>query len=714
MSILAVILAGSISVWLILAISDNPDSDDPNNNEGYEGIENNVTFAWTQVPLRTTEQEAAGLLGGEGMQMIWGISYAPSNPDIVYLLSDTSQVWKSEDGGSSWAMKHKGFLSNGGVSLFVHPSNEDIVFVAGSQHDFDIPPSEVADGIYRTIDGGESWSLVKQTGFRRLGNEKGGTNFAFAVDNVIYAGTHEEGLLKSIDGGDSWTSLNLLSDERILDLKINPLDSSILFIATENGLYKYTEGGDPQLEQIGSGLADFPRAIVGNAINPGLIYVSVGKDGVFKSTDGGLNFNACNNGLEEVLDWSKEGHEATYLAMSPVDPDYLYVSLYWLGGNQPYYTHDGGSSWHEPSIMDQGNLIYGVNYETGGEFWSSPIAPSPVDENVAITSGNANHPEKTMNGGDTWTYSGNGYTGGRANAFGWTPNDANRFVFFLTDFGPVLTKDGGSTFRNLHLENPSNYGKTTLAGAIDPTPGSKVIVTAVGDWQSQVIAVTRDDGQTWDFISGTDDAYEYIAFHPQNPDILYAGIYKSTDKGYTWNEIPKEVVAVFSGNGDIVYAIEAMGDDTALLKSSDGGSTWAQPYNNISIDSESITQVVVDPEDEDRVYVATIWQSVYIWEGDHWDQKTEEHGIEKDRFGSLCVSSLAIDPNQPNVVYAGRWLSFSGHANGVFRSTDYGETWENVILNLGPEFTAWSLSVNPHDGYIYVGSSHGTWKLPPE
>lgn len=141
---------------------------------------------WKQVPLRTKEQRDAGLAGGEGMQMIWGLSYAPSNPEILYLVSDTSQVWKSIDGGNSWQMKHRGFLSNGGVSLVIGPNNENVVFAAGSVHDSPDASDEFADGIYRTRDGGENWKLVRRTPFYRMEDKKGGVNFAFAKTNTVY------------------------------------------------------------------------------------------------------------------------------------------------------------------------------------------------------------------------------------------------------------------------------------------------------------------------------------------------------------------------------------------------------------------------------------------------------------------------------------------------------------------------------------------------
>jgi len=155
-----------------------------------------VFAAWVQVPLRTAAMRDAGMAGGEGMQMIWGMSYAPSNPDVIYLCIDTSQVWKSVDAGKTWEMKNNGFLANGGVSLAVSPTDENLVFVAGSNHNTTVSEAE---GIYRTTNGGENWEIVKATKFYRTENMKGGTNFDFTSGGRIYAGTHCDGILRSDD-----------------------------------------------------------------------------------------------------------------------------------------------------------------------------------------------------------------------------------------------------------------------------------------------------------------------------------------------------------------------------------------------------------------------------------------------------------------------------------------------------------------------------------
>jgi photosystem II stability/assembly factor-like uncharacterized protein len=462
-------------------------------------------------------------------------------------------------------------------------------------------------------------------------------------------------------------------------------------------------------------LPDFPRTISIRPDNSNIEYVTVGKDGVYKSTDGGNRFDPCNNGLSP-LTWDN-GYAVTYFAMSPVNPDYLYASFYCLGGNHPYYSHDGGSSWQAPAVMDIGDLIFDVNHDNGGEYWSTPIAPSPVNEHIALTSGAGNHVEMTMDGGSTWSYSGDGYLGGRAGtglaSFGWDRYNSHRFALFLIDFGVVLTTDGGATFRNLAV--PDYQGQlTTPVGALDPTPGSKVIVAAVGGWENQIIAVTHDEGQNWTQVTGTDDDYNFIAFHQQDPNIVYAGKYRSADKGLTWTEMAKKVVAIYPGNGDVVYAKEPdAGAGTLISKSADGGTTWMRPYPPIDVDMASVNEIAIDPFDPDRVYVATHYLGLFIWDGQQWVNRTDADGLEKDRFGTVSIRNVTIDPKHPNVVYAGRWITFHGHANGIFRSQDYGASWENITHNLGPEFTPWAVSANPHDGYVYIGSSHGTWKLPP-
>jgi photosystem II stability/assembly factor-like uncharacterized protein len=665
---------------------------------------------WKQLPLKSLAQKKTGMSGGEGMQMIFGIAYAPSNPQIVYLLSNTSQVWKSSDSGNSWEMKHEGFLSNGGIDISVDPINEDIVFAAGCHCEpYQIPPSP-ADGIYRSTDGGENWKLVKSTPFF---SGKEGKHFAFDVRsndgkkiNIIYAGTHQDGLLISKDGGDNWNTLGF-KGERILDMAFDPINPSLLYLLTVKGLFKITIDDHviSQIEKIGEDLQGTPKTFALNLKDPLTMYIAAEEDGVFKSVDGGKKFIRLENGLLSKLNYAQ-------IAVSSANPEYLYVSVQKWGGLNPFWSHDGGSSWHQPETLNKNN-----DSLRKGKYFSAPISPHPFEANIALTSANGeDRILETIDGGISWFYSNNGYTGGRKGV-GTTSqafySDSKKTIFFLIDFGLALTLDGGETFQLLNIPRVMGF-QTTPVGAVSPGH-DKDIITAIGGWERQKLAVSSDNGESWRVISGTDDNYKFITFHPQKPDIIYAQRFISDDRGASWKELSQKVYALFGSNGDIVYSIDKAGEWNSIVKrSEDQGKTWTAPYPQLPVRIDGINEIVIDPLNPDRIYVASN-SGLYIYDDKDkmWGKKEKESGLSRDRFGLMSFKCVAVDPSHPEVVYAGRWAPGKGHSNGIFRSVDYGKTWENITYNLGTEFTVWSISVSPHDGIVYLGSSHGTWKLLP-
>jgi photosystem II stability/assembly factor-like uncharacterized protein len=667
---------------------------------------------WESVPIRSISQKNAGLLGGEGMQMIQSIAYAPTNPQVLYLVSDTSQVWKSIDGGKVWKMKHNGFYANGGLSVVVDPLNENIVFVAGS---IGYPSnrdkfSDPLCGIFRTTDGGANWKLVKKTSyFKRDAGDNGGKYFAFAIPisevgkgKTIYAGTYNDGLLKSTDGGDTWICCGL-KGMNIYDIRTKSNNQSIVFLATTQGFYKYDDNAGT-MNKIGDGLPDYPRTICINPKNPSIIYAAVGKNGVYWSTDNGMKFSKRDKGLPA-------GKEYTHISLSPANPDYLYVSINRSNKLNPFWSHDGGATWHAPNTLDQGELsLVGEN-----RFFSGQIEPHPNNPDIAITAANGKaRVIKTIDGGIDWFYSGEGYTGGsmrggRSSLSFY--NDTKKMIFFLIDHGPALTVDGGETFKMLDV--PRIDATTTPVGAVSSLLDTDIIVTAVGGWGKQTLVLSRNDGKNWKVIPGTEDRYKFISFHPQKPNIIYAQGFISKDTGNSWKRLSQKIYAVFRSNGDIVYAIEEFGENKSVIRrSNDQGETWTTPYEVLPVKAENINEIDVDPLNPDRIYVASN-SGFYIYNGKNWVEKDERSGLSKDHFGLMCFKCVTVDPKHPEVVYTGRWAPGRGQSNGVFRSTNHGKTWENITYNLGQPIRIGSVSVSPHDGTVYIGSSHGTWKLPP-
>jgi photosystem II stability/assembly factor-like uncharacterized protein len=651
---------------------------------------------WIQVPLQEASQKMRGITGGEGLQYVYAITYAPSNPSVVYLSTDTSQVWKSQDGGSSWEPRHKGFLSHGARSLMVDPHNPDIVFAAGF---LGFPPNEARQygrrlqGIYRSINGGQSWDLVKNTDF--FSQDSKGNLFAFDSSSlkgnatqVIYCGSYSDGLLCSRDGGTSWMPVGI-STGHIIDLKEYPKSHGTLFIAAEDGLYRYHEG--EKIEKIGKGLPDWPRSVAVCLHQPDVVYAAVGDYGIYRSPDGAEHFHPSNEGLVPRLHY-------TDVMVSPMDSNQVYVRAH-LVGLPPFFSSDGGRHWQRPQTTNRDNIL-----ESEGFFFSSPFAPHPTDVKTALTVSNGKaRVLKTTDGGMNWSYSGSGFTGGRMEDIAFA--DKDRMLFCLTDHGVWLSQDKGKTFRQLKTKRI--FG---LLSSSSGTVRGSTMVISVGSWHEKVLAVSHDSGGSWDYFEDLKDAYGYIAFHPKDDRVIYAGPYQSLDGGHSWRRLAQTVRAMFPGNGDIVYA--ASGTETKMcqiLRSTDRGTSWNKDFPPCPFSLVALKALTISPVDQDRIYAATTF-GIWIYNGKQWMLRNEKNGLSMDAGGMCYINCIAVDPAHPMCVYAGRRSPGFGQSNGVFRSLDTGQTWQNISANLGPELTIWSIKIDPSSSTVYIGTSLGTWR----
>ena len=145
--------------------------------------------------------------------------------------------------------------------------------------------------------------------------------------------------------------------------------------------------------------------------NPNIIYASVGNNGVYRSTDGGLNFSARNNGLTDALRvcatgiWPCGGN-IRHITMSPADSNRLLVPFQNLFGNFVYYTTDGGANWTQTSSMDEKNAdgwvagsTFGYDFGSGVDDASNPIVFHPTNRDIALVAGWGNQVKRTTDGG---------------------------------------------------------------------------------------------------------------------------------------------------------------------------------------------------------------------------------------------------------------------------------------------------------------------------
>ena len=669
---------------------------------------------WQQVPIRTKAQKTAGLSGGEGFQEIFGMTYAKSNPNVAYFIVDQSGVYKSTDGGTTWARKIKGFLANGGSTVAVDPTNENIVLAAAGAMDHD---NVGYSGIIRSTDGGENWSRTYTADLlwpENSSGARGGTLIAFTNDgSKVYAGLNSTGLLRSGNDGATWEKVPksgggyVLDGIRIYDVKTHPTDNTTVFVVANDGLYKVTNS-DAVATVTKINTPTIPKISAIHPSNANILYYS-NKTAIYKSTNGGSSWANITGAIPVVSTTVITG-----LSISPADGNYLFVGA---RNCKKYYSNNGGTTWIDAtSDLDVKNAYGWVSRSASdntdsmepANYFGSVFALHPTDKNVALTCSTENRIKKTTNGGITWRYSGNGWSGARASAYGWA--DSQNEVIFHVDFGVYTSPDGGDTFKFANHPRFSGH-RSAMAGAVAPN-NPNFIVAAIGDWTSNTIGITENGGSSWKLLTPqTDGNCKYIAFHPQNSNIIYAGNKKITRSGigvYSVTSLTKTVARVYPKDGNIVYAKGGSGSNTVIYKSKDGGATWLS-VATIPAPTSDVLSFAVTPNNPDKFYVIAYNKGVYIVDNGAVSLKA----LPADQLGMIAPAYIEVDPNNANTIYVGMKHSWVGQANGVFRSTDSGNTWENITYNLGPEFNVWALAVNPYNSCVYVGSSNGTWKLPP-
>ena len=258
--------------------------------------------SWQNV---TDGQIGAGSMGA--------VEVSQSNPDIIYIgtgsdgyrsnVSIGDGVYKSTDGAKTW--KHVGLRDVGNIGgIRVHPSNPEIAFVAAIGNPFK-PNAE--RGVFRTKDGGRTWQKVlfvsDSTGAVDVEFQPGNPNVLFAAmwraerkPWTIISGAREGGIYRSTDGGDTWTRVTtglpneLVGKANIAVTNANPNRIYALIEAKPgSGLYRSDDGG--QSFQVASTFAQiitrpfYYTTITADPKNPDVIYA--GSEGYFRSADAG-------------------------------------------------------------------------------------------------------------------------------------------------------------------------------------------------------------------------------------------------------------------------------------------------------------------------------------------------------------------------------------------------------------------------------------------
>ena len=686
-----------------------------------------------------------------GSQSIGDVALFQGDPNIIWVGTGEATnrnsvgwgdgIYKSTDGGETFT--HMGLRETWQISeIATHPTDPNIVYVAAIGSLFG-PSGD--RGLYKTTDGGESWTLLKS------GLPKDGSIGATVVTldprdpDVVFVGLYERhrsayhmesggpngGLFKSVDGGASFSKITEglpTGDTGQIDIHFHLANPEIVMAYVEAsdelpedlsvpgpGVYRSTDGGNSWTYQLRHNSRPYYHGRIRiNPVNPDKIYV-VARD-FFHSTDGGATY-------ERGHAWGPTGGGDDHdLWLAPGDENTHYMAT----DQGAYLSIDGGTSAVAFNNMAIGQFyaigadmrepyhVYGGLQDNGG--WSIPSnsrdrAGILTDHAIEVNGGDGFHMQLDPTDWRTM------YTTAHVGFFG-RMNVETREHTFITPT-PQTTVNFDDYYDPAFDEAPVNYSinpeerwiwrdieNRTVNGAILP-PQFRF------NWNSPLVLSLN------------------------NPRTIYVGgnhLFRSIDRGETWRIISPDLTkndpatrnstnsggltkdATGAENHNTIYTVDeselnpaviwAGSDDGLVHVTRDGGTTWTNVTSNISglPDGNWISRVEASKHDVGTAYVTADrhwWDDYrpYIFRtrdfGATWE--TIVNGIPADTPGN-SVYTIVEDHVNPDLLFAGTEF-------GAFVSRDGGDSWAKFMDGL-PPVAVHDLIIHPRDNALIAGT-HG-------
>ncbi len=535
--------------------------------------------------------------GYAGIGRINRLTFHPSNSSIIFACTAGGGLWKTTNGGTSWVPLTDNLASIGTSGLVINPADPNIMYLATGDGD---GSDTYSYGVLKSTNGGLTWNttgLTFTTGTVIYKLQQHATD-----PNILLAGTNG-GLYRTANGGTSWTKV--VASGQFYD--IEALSATNLVAVTKGGFYRSTDGGATWV--LATTIASTGRiALAVSASNPDFVGALVsntsnGFKGFYASVDGGLTYT-LRSSTPNLMGWetngSDSGGQAWYdlcMAVSPTDVNQIIV-----GGVNTWKSINGGVSW---SIM--------TNW-----YQTSTVPAMHADQHdliflnsTTIYAANDGGIYRSTNNGVSWTDLTNGMSISQLYRASAAQTDT-RIIAGLQDNGTKLRSTTGTW--------SDEIGGDGMDCAIDPTNASFMYGTLYyGDIQrstnggSSWTSITPSTGTDGDWVSP-------VLLDPVNPSTIYLGyrdLMKSTDRGTTWSAISAgqtggnfiSNIAVAPSDPLVIY----ISWGTSMAKTVNGGTSWATINAPIS---SQISSLLVDPTNPNNLYATysnfTAGSKVYV------------------------------------------------------------------------------------------------------
>lgn len=584
------------------------------------------------------------------------IAVHPFDDDIILTGTAGGGIFKTTDGGDNW-LPITDDLTHLPIAHIVFDPTEPNVLYAGTG-DVNIGGTVwIGNGVYKSTDGGESWNYLGLQECRIVSkiavNPENPQQIFVGTMGVPFETNNNRGLYRSNDGGITWEQVLFVSDDSgIIDLVMNPENPSVLYAANFNrirtslfsvasgeeaGIYKTTDGGDTWTE-LTNGLPSGPMSRIGLKLwegNSNTLFVQyVGTDyqleGIYKSTNSGTSF-------------------------TEIPTDFLPENT--LGGFGWYFGKLGVSPYNQNEITLLGVDLYTTN--NSGQTWNLS-APEWWEYEV--------HADK--------------------HAIHYLGPDE---VLLATDGGLYRTTDGFQSWEDIdRIPNTQFYRITTnphvpgmvIGGAQDNGTSVGFIDQPEDDW----VRLWGGDGFT-PIVDPYDEMLCYTTTQYGNFYYLFTDFEEVWTVDYLDDGLPGGERV----NWDAPFLMDPQ-DNTVLYTATERVyrmefAPWGvwEPISPVLVSSDAefyaqrnISALSVSSVDGEVIYAGTSDSKVWV---------TQNGGASWSEIDASLPEYYVTDIKSADYDAATVFVSFSGYRENdntphLYRSTDYGETWESITGDL--------------------------------
>ena len=678
-------------------------------------------------------------------EMIEGIS---AKPNSFYFGASGGGVWRTDDAGETWTslFDHGGSSAIGAIAIA--PSNPDIIYIGGGQPEprYDVQSGR---GISKSTDGGKTWHDLGLADTRYIGriwvSPTDPNIVVVAAVGHFFGPSDARGIYRSTDGGKSWTHPVAPGGfTGANDVASDPRNPRTLFASTwearqwpwqsyfteisgsGSAVWRSDDEGAHWRRLAGGGwptgaLGRISLAVTRTAgkVRVYAVVDSKANGGLWRSDDGGSHWRRIN--YEKAF----ASYYFNRVTADPRSPDVVY-----LVGQSMRRCDQGGAHCAIFRGSPGGDDYHSI--------WVDPKDPSHMAE------GSDQGAAVTVNSNRSWS--------------SWYNQPTGQFYHLSADNRfPYRVYSGQQDSGTVSIASRSDYGLLNLRDwhpvggderdydIPDPIDPDIVYGSGLGGrvsrWDARTGEVT--DVSPWPVqnygLRPTTVAHHFNWVTPlvasrSGPPAIYLGgevIFKSSDRGASWSIISPDLVGKRPGaercEGEVTLldalpcgygtltAIEPSprspaeiwaGSDSGIVSvTRDGGANWAETRLPGIAPWSKISSIDLSPIDPGATYIAVDAQRIDDWRphvfrthdgGRSWLEVTR--GLPTDEV----VSVVRSDPVRPGLLYA-------GNEQGVFVSFDDGDNWQPLTQNLP---TAWARDLLVHgDDLVVATQGRAIWVL---